>query len=711
MLTAPETLLEQPATRRLQPGTRITWFGQRVQIGRIGASRIELLGPDGTVLGAPLASEVYAAAQQPGSNPHLWMDVDPLELLADDKDALDDYKAKYEIVHRALTGRKTTDEPGTPFQPGMDPSRYDRNERKKALAELLSREEREGGVRKGERVKPDSERRRIERILQRWEAYGPLGLVHQNRLRVHDPNDFAVREAINGFLDAAKFGSKITAMAAARKFKAWAQDKKPDLKLPQNKQLAQYVSDWRNNRDHSGGSSKTQISAEHRPDMSPVLRTVTRVGEVVLFDTTKTNVWVRNPKGGKFVRLELTIAMDLFSRAIVGMALTHTTPSVAVALCLADVLTPRSGEALEEWEGESPTPYAGCFDEMEFLERIRDPDARGFLPETIHTDNGSVYVSNSLVALCAYFRISLEQSRAYTPTDKAQIEGWFGDFKKLLEQLLPGFLGGNQYERGESPESEAAMTSVDYELAVRRFIYLYNRREIGDLHPPDDPYESICPLEKWDWSLKKHGSVRMPAFALDPVRLLPWVDLKPDSGRVYCLRLWYRSPVLARLATNPLVTDAEGRVRIYYDPTDMRNVFVFDETGQSHAVPWRDLGPFTPRFGLYFVGLVRGFADTERLSGPQFEDLLVEVASRYGFQEPPSAEERKALSTPEQFLSDALRPLFRRVRERFRVAPPKAAATPRVPRKSQPDPAPQPIDSPPATERPLAVEALPTWDD
>lgn len=711
MLTAAESLIEQPSTRRLQRGTRITWYGQRVQIGRIGASRIELVGPDGSVLGTPLASEVYAAAQQPASNPHLWMDVDPLELLADDPDALADYKANYEIVHRVRTGRRTTDDRGAPFQTGMDPSRYDEKLRRRTLAELLSREERTSGIRRGEHVKPESELRRINRILQRWETHGPLGLVHQNRLRLHDPNDFAVRKAVNGFLDAAKFSSTVTAVSAARKFQAWSRVEKPSLKLPQTKQLAQYVTDWRNNRDHSGGSSKTQISAEHRPDMSPVLRTVTRVGEVVLFDTTKTNVWVRSPEGGKFVRLELTIAMDLFSRAIVGMALTHTTPSVAVALCLADVLTPRSGEALEEWEGESPTPYAGCFDEMDFLERIRDPDARGFLPETIHTDNGSVYVSNSLVALCAYLRISLEQSRAYTPTDKAQIEGWFGDFKKMLEQLLPGFLGGNQYERGESPETEAALTSVDYELAVRRFIYIYNRRIMDDLHLPDDPYASVSPIEKWEWSLNKHGSVRMPAFALDPVRLLPWVDLKPDSGRVYCLRLWYRSPVLARLSGNPMVTNAEGQLRIYYDPTDMRNVFVFDETGQSHVIPWRDLGPFTPRFGLYFVGLVHDFAQTERFSKPQFEDLLVEVASRYGFEEPPSAEERKALSTPEQFLSVALRPLFQRVRERFRIAPPRAAVTRTKPKKQPEVPAPAPDTSSSPAPPPLAVEALPTWED
>lgn len=706
--------IDSQAIRRLELGSRITWFGQRVQIGRMIRNRIELLSPDGTVLGAPFASEVYAAAQQPGSGPQLWMDQDPLELLKGDDAALADYREKLEIIHRLFTGRRSDDAADAEMLPGLDPGKFDLEHRRKQLAEYMSREPRTSGPLKGSYVSLDAARKHIDRVLKRWRSYGPMGLVHQNRLRSRDPSENAVRTLMYAFLDKDARGSTRTNMAQARRFKAHIQKHHADVALPQNKQLAQYVTDWHAGQDHSGGTSKTRISASNRPDMAPVVRLVTRAGELVLFDTTKVNVWVRNPDGGKYVRLELTIAMDLFTRAIVGMSLTHTTPSVAIALCLADVIVPRAAEALEEWDGDSPTPYAGCFDEIDFLARVQNPDTRGFLPEAVHTDNGIVYVSTTLVAVCAYLGISAEQSRAYTPTDKAQIEGWFGDFKKQLEQLLPGFLGGSHSERGADTEAEAALTAVEYELAVRRFIYAYNRRIMDDLHTPDDPFVPVSPMEKWEWSINMHGQPRTPNFELDPVRLLPWVDLKPDAGRVWCKRLWYRSPILARLASDQLVSNADGELRIYYDPTDMRQVFTFDENGKCERIPWRDLSPYTPRFGLYFIGAVHDWAQSERYSTDQFEALLVEIASRYSFKEPLSPEEVKALSTPEQYLANALKPLFRRVKERFRIPPMESGSTDRVPSRTRKTATNELSSVDRNGKAPFvlgAVEALPAWEE
>lgn len=675
------------AVSQVYVGARLMWYGQRVQISKLGAHRVELISDNGTILGTPLAHEVYQAAQRPSSGMKLWMDRDPEEFLKHDLRALEEYRAKYEIVHRVLTGLRPSDPPGTQCPTGMDPRHYDIRERKQALSKLEASKKRTKGKRRGELGDPESEYKQISRLLDRFQREGPMGLINKNRLVVSDPHESDIRGDVNDFMSGLTQDTLRSSLSLARVLRVQLLGVDPTRKLAKPKAIAQYITDWRNGRDHHGGSAKTQRSAANRPVMSPQLRIATRAGELVLFDTTKTNVWVRDPDGGrKPVRLELTIAMDLCTRAIVGMSLTHSTPTVAVALCLADVITPRTDEALREWEGEAPTPYAGCFDQLDFLARVRDPDARGFLPTTIHTDNGSVYVSAALVAMCAYLGISMEQSRAYTPTDKAQIEGWFGDFKKLLEQVLPGFLGGNQYERGAAPEADAALTPGDYELAVRRFVYDYNRRQMDDLHITEDeyvdPYVAVSPIEKWEWSLRRTGSLRMPKYALDPVRLLPYIDLSVDAGRVWCKRLWYRAPKLAELATDPLLLNADGALRVYYDPTDMRQVYVFDRDGGCHPIPWRDRTDFTPRFGLYFVGRVHDFAVTERYDNDRFEEVLADIISRYSFLVP-DAPTDSTLSTAERFLASALAPIFQRTRERFRNALAAGTAPARKPTRTK----------------------------
>ncbi|MGN7222399.1 hypothetical protein ACTHQN_06015 [Curtobacterium flaccumfaciens] len=699
-----------PAVRTVSVGARLQWFGRDVHIGRIGVFDVDLVAPDGALLGTAPMGDVLVAMQQPGSNPQLWRDQDPVELLRDDASALKEYREKYEIIHLLLTGLASDAPAGAVPRPEQDPRYTKLPKRMRALAEQRYRDLREKGSRTGTTVTLESELTYIRRTYRKWIEKGPMGLVHASRLRARDPMDNPIRAAVAEFMAPRAKETKRTAQSWARLFRAWAEKEHADLRLPKDITLADYISAWLGGRDHAGGTAKSQRSAANRPAMSPRLRLATRAGELVLFDTTKVNVWVRNPEASGLVRLELTVALDLYSRAIVGIALTHTTPAQAIALCLADVIVPKTREALEEWRGDPPTPYVGCPTELDFFARVEDPDARGFLPETVHTDNGSAYVSATMVALCAYFQISYEQSRAYTPTDKAQIERMFLTIKHMLEELLPGFLGGSTDDRGEDSERGATLTPGDYELAVRRFAYVYNRRVMETLQTEEDPYTAMSPMEMFEYSLRRHGAIRLPAFALDPIRLLPFSDLAVDAGRVFCRRLYYRSPMLAEIASDPLAVNADRQLRIYYDPTDMRQVYVFDSAGRCHEIPWKDRQPWTRRFGLYFAGQVRERLVAEHLDPEAVGTLLNEIINRFDRDEvlePPAL-----LSTSEQVMRQAIDPVMRRFRERFQVpspVPPKAIRTGKGKPHQVPATAPVRVEGvAPAVNR-KAIEPLPIW--
>ena len=86
----------------------------------------------------------------------------------------------------------------------------------------------------------------------------------------------------------------------------------------------------------------------------------------------------------------------------------------------------------------------------------------------------------------------------------------------------------------------------------------------------------------------------------------------------------------------------------------------------------------------------------------------------FTFKEPLSPEETKALSTPEQYLADALKPLFRRVKERFRIPPTGSRTTDQVPsrtRKTATNGLPSVDGNAQAPFALGAVEALPAWEE
>jgi hypothetical protein len=176
-------------------------------------------------------------------------------------------------------------------------------------------------------------------------------------------------------------------------------------------------------RGSFSGSAKARRSVADRPEGCYGRLRAARPGEYVLLDSTPLDVFAMEPVTLRWVQAELTIAMDLFTRCILGLRLTPVSAkSVDVASVLFEVLSPP--EAPPEWPAEAAWPYHGVPGAL-VVEPGRACGPRftgpGMLPDTIVVDHGSIYLSEHVTSACARLGVSVQPARPYTPTDKPRV--------------------------------------------------------------------------------------------------------------------------------------------------------------------------------------------------------------------------------------------------------------------------------------------------
>ncbi|MFI1486502.1 hypothetical protein [Streptomyces sp. NPDC020747] len=232
------------------------------------------------------------------------------------------------------------------------------------------------------------------------------------------------------------------------------------------------------------GSTKGKRSIADAPKGTYGRLRAPRPGEYVVLDTNCLDVFAMEPVTCRWVRCELTVAMDLYSRCITGLRLTPvSTKSTDVAGVLFETVRPR--EAPED--GGELLPYCGVPSAVVVdANKLVDRDGQPLLPtvaaETIIFDHGKVYLSNRIQSVCAKLDISLQPARPKTPTDKP-VERWFRSLNQgLLAARLQG-LGRPQ------PQREGRGRGV---LLHRRTRSGHPRVDHSDLSPSPPP-RTVCP--------------------------------------------------------------------------------------------------------------------------------------------------------------------------------------------------------------------------
>jgi transposase InsO family protein len=341
-----------------------------------------------------------------------------------------------------------------------------------------------------------------------------------------------------------------------------------------------------------------------------------RPGEYVLVDTTRLDVFAMEPVTCSWVQVELTVAMDLYSRAITGLRLTPvSTKAVDAAAVLFETLRPET----EGGESAERLAYAGVPDivvfDAEHLSAAPRPGLPAVAAETLVVDHGKIYLSEHLRSVCARLGISIQPARPLMATDKAAIERFFGSLGLGLLAALPGYKGPDVYGRGKDPEGCAFYFLDELEALVRRWVAeIYHHRPHDSLIDVHAPGLLLSPAEMFAHGLVRAGILRVPARADLAFDFLPvvWRTIQHYGIEVHGLR--YRGEAIRGLAgRRSSYTGAHaGKWPVRYDTDDISRVYFQHPTDAAwHELVWEHHDAVAMPFSAEALAFARSLAIAE----------------------------------------------------------------------------------------------------
>lgn len=612
-------------TTTLRPGLPIAYDGEQFTVAEIEGRRI-LLQQTG-VVGAPKLRQVDISALLAHPTTEILVPAPAEEAaapaavlggLTDDED--DELTQKVRHVQEVLTGYRLGDavlaldgEPREDYAPGTP------------MLHRYAAKAAELGV--GEST--------LRRWITAFRTAGPAGLVHDRPARsVVERADARWVEMARAVLDKRVKASRpvrnlILAEIAERLAEEYGKGTVPLPGRTTGYELLKQLSKGTNAFE---GSTKGKRSIANAPQGTYGRLRATRPGEYVVLDTTPLDVFAMEPVTCRWVRCELTVAMDLYSRCIVGLRLTPvSTKSVDVAGVLFETVRPREGSEA------GPLPYCGAPSTVVLdAEKLVDRDGQPLLPsvaaETIVFDHGKIYVSNHIQSVCARLRISLQPARPMTPTDKP-VERWFRTISQGVLAALPGYKGSDVHSRGENVEDEAYFFIDELETIIREWITLvYHRRHHRGLCVPEVPGLKLSPLQMFEHGVTRAGPLRIPARPHLALEFLEEVCTTIQHYGVEVGGLRYNGDALNDYRNQPSPyrgVDA-GKWPIAVDPGDITTVYFQDPKDRTwHALAWEHApavnGPSSREALEYARKLAKR---THRFPDPQ--RALIELLKRWG---------------------------------------------------------------------------------
>jgi len=283
--------------------------------------------------------------------------------------------------------------------------------------------------------------------------------------------------------------------------------------------------------------------------------------EVVQIDHTEVDVFLVDEKTRKTMdkRPWLTLAIDVFTRMVVGFHLSMDKPSrVSLGLCMLNAVYDKSAW-LKEREIDASWPAAG-------------------LPEAVHADNGADFRSHAFAWACREEGIELIFRPVGAPHYGGHIERLIGTMMGRVH-FYPGSTFSNPSARqGNKSGRFAAMTFREFECALGWEIAGRYNEEIHSalLRPP------IAVWREHEASL----ALRMPKD-----RMAFWVSFLPDAHRT--LRrdgIWLHDIPYWSNALSGQVGRTKDELLVKFDPRDLSRIFVQQSDGHFVEARARPLG-------------------------------------------------------------------------------------------------------------------------
>lgn len=473
------------------------------------------------------------------------------------------------------TGLPPDAPPGTPARASFDPATRTLARRDAAKAAELSAA--------GEHVSAAT----VKRMRLRYRAGGIWALVDHRGTRPvgqHGRVDPRVVAAVAAAMQAETTESTGTRSRLRRRVEKQiaAEHGDQDVPMPSRATFYRLCAAMGTGR-HTFGQAITRRTQANRPER-PFTRTLAqRPGELVQIDTSPLDVMALLDDGVPG-RVELTIVLDVATRSICAAVIRpRGTKAVDAALLLARMLVPepmRPGwpEALRMARSSIPHSRLLALDE-----RLEHAAARPVIvPETIVTDRGSVFLSETFVNACARLGMSIQTARPRTPTDKGIVERSFRSINTLFSQHVAGYLGSDVTRRGGTDATAAHWSVAQLQELLDEWIVAgWQPRPHEGLRSPACGMRPLSPNEMFTAAIAAAGYLSLPLTGHDYLELLPvcWRTIG-DHG-IQIGHRHYDSPQLnpCRHITSG-VAGKNRRWEIHYDPYDLSQVFVRDLRGQ-----------------------------------------------------------------------------------------------------------------------------------
>ena len=320
----------------------------------------------------------------------------------------------------------------------------------------------------------------------------------------------------------------------------------------------------------------------------------TRPGEYLLMDSTRLDVFALDPVTLRWVRAELTVALDWYTRCVTGLRVTPvSTKSIDAATVLYQTFRPRPPG--QNWPKEAVWPDHGIpsavlMDVNTITGSVVGAAHPAIVPDTLVVDHGRIFVSEHLMSVCERLGISVQPARLKTARDKGPVERFFETLREDLLQVLPGYKGPDVYSRGVDPESEAFFFLDELEDIIREWVaVVYHRRPHSGLSDPHLHAMKMSPAMMFEHGVARAGYIeasRDPDLAYEFLKTV-WRTIQHYGVEIGGRR--YNGSVLDRYrnTSSAYGGKAKGRWPFQVDPDDVTRIYFRDpDTRRYHALVW-----------------------------------------------------------------------------------------------------------------------------
>lgn len=447
----------------------------------------------------------------------------------------------------------------------------------------------------------------IWRRLRKWRDEGPWGLVDRRSHRPSDPLAGADPRLIDAIVTQYHVTEADDSTGSLNRLRRRVEHRLIDahgpgtVKMPVPKTFNRYVAALLPGR-YTTGPATTRQSVANRPGGHYRPITAGRPGELVMIDTSWLDVRAYDPVEDIVFSVDLTIAIDVCTRSLLGWRLVPKgTKGVDAGLVIADAMMPepmRPGwpEGLRHRILRLP-----CEPKLAQNERFAAAAARPVVfPEKIVIDHGKAFASQAVKNVCRRYGITIQDTRKYRPTDKPQVESAFKTIRSQFSEHIAGYKGNHVVHRGRDVDATARWTIEELEEFFAEYVVaVYQRRRHTGLVLPGFPEISLSPNDAYRLAVHRCGYIASPRDPNLFLELLPihWCGI--HDRRIQKDYLHYSAPITGTYngAKSPYA-HAMGAWPVRYDPRDMTQVYLHDPyTGDWHTLRWTHaltgLEPFT----------------------------------------------------------------------------------------------------------------------